>query len=57
MKQSKKWIAAACSLLLSVTAMPLSAFADESQSNEEIIYEFLTETLFAPLHSLHRIHF
>lgn len=45
MKQSKKWIAAACSLLLSVTAMPLSAFADESQSNEEIIYEFLTETL------------
>lgn len=45
MKQSKKWIAAVCSLLLSVTAMPLSAFADESQSNEEIIYEFLTETL------------
>lgn len=45
MKQSKKWISAVCSLLLSVTAMPLSAFADESQSNEEIIYEFLTDTL------------
>lgn len=45
MKQQKKWIAAALSLLLSCTAMPLSAFAVELESNEEIIYEFLTDTL------------
>ena len=43
MKSKKKWIAAMCSILLSSSMLTPAAFAVEAQSNEEMIYTFLTE--------------
>lgn len=45
MKSQKKWIAAMCSILLSSSMLTPAAFAVEVQSNEEMIYTFLTEEL------------
>ena len=45
MKSKKKWIAAMCSILLSSSMLTPAAFAVEVQSNEEMIYTFLTEEL------------
>lgn len=45
MKQKQRWIAAALSILLSTAGLPLSAFAEETRSNEEVVYDFLTGTL------------
>lgn len=45
MKSQKKWLAAMCSILLSSSLLTPSAFAVEVQSNEEMVYTFLTGEL------------